>query len=113
MNRLYLAAFALMAFPAAAQTTPPPQQPSPEIHAQGCVEPGVELRCLVLKDTATNTLYNLIVKGDRPSVGAAIEFTGAPFQGMTYCMQGTPVEVLHWEIKSSLQCPAKAKPEAH
>jgi hypothetical protein len=81
--------------------------PAPEakpIHAQGCVEAGVEASCLVLKDIPSGKLYNLLVKGSRPGVGVGIEFTGVPFEGVTVCMQGAPVKVTTWARKDSLKC---------
>jgi hypothetical protein len=77
---------------------------SKHVRAQGCVEAGVEASCLVVKDTDSGKLYNLLIDGAKPAIGAGIEFTGVPFEGMTTCMQGSPVKVAKWTRKSSLQC---------
>jgi len=75
-----------------------------QVHGTGCVEPGVEARCVVLKDVKTGALYNLLFKGPRPQIGDAVEFNGVLFEGMTMCMQGTPVEVSDWAHNDSLKC---------
>jgi len=93
----------------AAQTPGPAPQPK-QVHGQGCVQAGVEAGCLVVKDTGTGRLYNLIVKGDRPAAGIGISFTGVPFHGMTACMQGAPLTVTHWERNDSLQCSTSEAP---
>jgi hypothetical protein len=85
----------------AAAAPPPDAKP---VHAQGCVAAGVEASCLVVKDTATGKLYNLILKGARPPIGAGIEFTGQPFTGSTTCQKGTPVQVDNWQRKPSISC---------
>ena len=43
----------------------PPEKP-PQIRGEGCVEPGVEARCLVVKDVRSGVLFNLFVKGVQP-----------------------------------------------
>jgi len=75
-----------------------------QVHGTGCVEPGVEARCVVLKDVKTGTLYNLLFKGPRPQIGDGVEFNGVLFEGMTMCMQGTAVEVADWAHSDSLKC---------
>jgi hypothetical protein len=85
------------------QAPTPPPRPS-QVSAQGCVEPGVEERCLVVKDLKSGILYNLLFKGARPAIGIGIDFTGVLFDGMTYCMQGTPVQVTAWTRNDSLKC---------
>jgi hypothetical protein len=88
--------------PAAATAAPPPD--ANQVHAQGCVAAGVEASCLVVKDTATGKLYNLLIKGSKPPIGAGIEFTGHPFTGTTTCRQGTPVDVSNWQRKPTINC---------
>jgi hypothetical protein len=75
-----------------------------QVKAKGCVEAGVEASCLVVKDAESGKLYNLLIKGAKPVVGTGIEFTGVPFDGMTTCMQGSPVKVTTWARKDSLKC---------
>ena len=88
---------------AAAQESTPPQ--TNEIQISGCVQKGVEAGCLMLKDTQTGKLYQLLIRGQRPEAESAIEVTGAPFRGMTSCMQGQPVSVFKWSRSDARQCP--------
>jgi hypothetical protein len=103
MKAPIFAFLALASIAASAQAPAPPPKPTP-IHAQGCVQPGVEASCLVVKDVKSGVLYNLLVKEPRPAVGTGIEFNGVPFDGMTTCMQGTPVSVTTWARKDSIKC---------
>lgn len=104
MKGLTVAALALASVAAAAQAPNRPQQPT-QVHAQGCVQPGVETRCLLVKDVKTNILYNLLIRGSRrPRVGTGIEFTGVLHKGPTYCMQGIAVDVLSWKHNDSIKC---------
>jgi hypothetical protein len=105
MNRFRVAAavFALAAF-ASAQSPSPKTAPVP-VHGQGCVANGVEAGCLVVRDSGSGTLYNLLISGARPQVGEGIEFTGIPHEGPTMCMQGVPVKVTQWSRKESIKCP--------
>ncbi len=106
MKAIIFAVLAL-AFAAAAAQAPNrpnrPRQPN-QVHAQGCVEPGVEARCLLVKDMKSGILYNLLIKGKRPQMGKGIDFTGVFHQGPTYCMQGIAVDVLSWKLDDSLKC---------
>lgn len=108
-----LTATALIAGAAAAGASPAPE--AKPVTGQGCVEAGVEAKCLVVKDVTSGVLYNLLIKGTQPEVGTGIEFTGTPYNGMTICMQGTPLNVTKWTRDSSLKCapPAAAKPQGH
>jgi hypothetical protein len=102
MKGTILAAMALMAAAATAAAGQPPEPKS--VHGQGCVEAGVEVRCLVVKDIESGKLYNLLVKDPQPAIGEGIEFTGVLYDGVTYCMQGIPVQVTKWAHKDSLKC---------
>jgi hypothetical protein len=84
-------------------------QESGKVRAEGCVEPGVEAGCLVVKDVKSGKLYNVMIKKPRPEIGAGIEFTGVLHDGLTVCMQGIAVEVTTWAPKNSLNC-AKSEP---
>lgn len=104
MKRVLLAIVAMtLAVAAAASGAGPTPEPK-QVTAEGCVEAGVEMRCLVLKDMKSGKLYNLLVKEPRPNVGDGIEFTGVPFDGVTYCMQGIAMKVTDWKRKESLKC---------
>ena len=104
MKRILLAAAAMMLAVTAAASGAGPAPEQKQVRAEGCVEAGVEMRCLVLKDVQSGKLYNLLVKEPRPEIGEGIEFTGLPFDGVTYCMQGIAVKVTDWKRKESLKC---------
>jgi len=93
----------------AAQTAPKAGTQPASVSGSGCVEPGVETGCLVLKDSKTGTSYNLFFTGDKPSLNTAIEFSGTAHEGPTTCMQGKPVKVSKWK-QIKMQCtPPSAK----
>lgn len=104
MKRVLLAITTMMlagAATAAVAGTTPETKP---VRGEGCVEAGVEMRCLVVKDVQSGKLYNLLVKEPRPNVGDGIEFTGVPFDGVTYCMQGIALKVTEWKRQGDLKC---------
>jgi hypothetical protein len=80
-----------------------PQEKPKEIRAMGCVQPGVETRCLEVTDIRTGALFNLFFKGVQPAMGSGIEFVGVPHEGVTTCMQGTAVDVKTW-VRRNLKC---------
>jgi hypothetical protein len=106
--RVAAVVFALAAF-TSAQSPSPKTAPVP-VHGQGCVASGVEAGCLVVRDSGSGTLYNLLINGTRPQVGEGIEFTGVPYEGISMCMQGAPVKVTRWSRKESIKCPESATP---
>ena|SRR5271165_1416284 len=81
------------------------------VHGSGCVSKGVESSCLVLTDSKTGKVYNLIFADHVPAAGTAIKFVATEHQGMTTCMQGTAVNVSKWKPLKSIKCPADA--DAH
>jgi hypothetical protein len=108
-TRVATALFALTAFTFG-------QQPSPKtapvpVHGQGCVASGVEAGCLMVKDSGSGVLYNLLISGMHPKVGEGIEFTGIPHDGPTVCMQGIAVKVTQWAQKDSIKCPSNETPD--
>jgi len=103
MNRISMVLIAVVLAGSAA-ARPGQEQKAKEVHAAGCVQAGIEVRCLVLRDVKSGKLYNVLIKDPRPAIGDGIEFTAVPFEGMTYCMQGTPVLVTSWARKDSLKC---------
>ena len=111
MKRILLAVAAMMLAVTAAAFGAGPAPEQKQVRTEGCVEAGVEMRCLVLKDVKSGKLYNLLVKEPRPKIGEGIEFTGVPFDGVTYCMQGTTVHVTDWTRKDSLQCSQSETPK--
>ena len=106
----------LAALPAAlpAQTpacTSAPAKPARagQISATGCVAPGVEAGCRVLRDAKTGKTYSLFFAAAAPAPGTAITFTGIPFTGVSTCMQANPVTVKTCTIVQ-MSCLAPAKP---
>ena len=80
------------------------------IHVTGCVEKGAEAGCLLLKETETGQLFQLLVRGRRPQPGEGIDITGVPFRGVTSCMQGQPVSVNSWSRSEMQQCTEEEPP---
>ena len=76
------------------------------IKATGCVKPGVEGGCLILRDGQTKKVYNLLFSPSdkKPDVEMVISFEGRPHQGPTICMQGVPVDVAKW-TQLKMKCP--------
>ena len=104
MKRIQSAlAILLIAWPATPGFAIPPNKPA-LVRGQGCVAPGVEARCLLIRDLKTGKLYNLSFKGIQPAVGDGIEFEALPHQGPTTCMQGAPLDVTGWARKDTLKC---------
>jgi hypothetical protein len=104
------AAFLALAAFTFAQKPTPKTAPVP-VHGQGCVASGVQAGCLVVRDSNSGTLYNLLISGARPQVGEGVEFTGVPHEGPAMCMQGLPVNVTQWARKDSIKCPANEMPD--
>jgi len=110
MIRIRVAVVCLALAAAAFAQKPAPKTAPIPVHGQGCVASGVEAGCLVVRDSNSGTLYNLLISGARPKVGEGIEFTGVPHEGPTMCMQGVPVNVTQWAGKDSIKCPANEMP---
>ena len=83
------------------------------VQASGCVSKAVESSCLVLKDSKTGVLYNLLFVAHAASAGTAIRFQGTEHQGMTTCMQGKAVNVTKWKRIKGEKCPATQPETAH
>ena len=101
MKRQVLAMAVLVLAAAAAAGA---QEKPKEVHGAGCVQAGVEARCLVVKDVKSGTLYNVMIKEPRPAIGDGIEFTGTVHEGITVCMEGVAVTVTSWKKTESLKC---------
>lgn len=101
-----LAIFVLISMLACTAAAPAenPQQKPKEMRGQGCVEPGIEARCLLVKDMKTAKIYHLIFKGLQPALGEGIEFVALPHNGPTSCMQGIPLDVVAWERRDQFNC---------
>jgi hypothetical protein len=59
---------------------------------------------MVVKDPASGKLYNLFIKGAKPSIGAGIEFTGHPSSGATTCRRGVAIDVSNWQRRTTINC---------
>lgn len=80
-----------------AQNRPPAAQKSKIVAGFGYVTAGVEAGCLMLQDSKTKTLYNLLFVGKKkPPLGTAIRFTATRHEGPTTCMQGEALDVKTW-----------------
>ncbi len=106
-------AFALVLVPAAlAQHTPDPgTMPITQVHGTGCVSPGVENGCTMLKDGKTGDVYTLFFAADAPPPYTGISFDASPHQGMTTCMQGKALDVSKW-TKVKMRCKKTKNPAA-
>ena len=79
--------------------------PKTMITGFGFVTAGVEAGCLMLQDSRTKTLYNLVfATRNKPALGTTIRFTGKKHDGPTACMQGEAVDVKTW-TKINLRSP--------
>jgi hypothetical protein len=108
--RSLLAAVLATILASAAFASPPPQQRHPQVRGEGCVEPGVEVRCLVVKDVRSGAMFELFFKGIQPAIGTGIEFSGIPHHGVTTCSQGTALDVLNW-VHKDLKCTEGTAPK--
>ena len=80
--------------------------PKTMITGFGFVTAGVEAGCLMLQDSRTKTLYNLVfATRNKPALGTTIRFTGKKHDGPTACMQGEAVDVKTW-TRINLKAPA-------
>jgi hypothetical protein len=111
MKRVVLTVVAMMLVVTAAASGAGPAPEPKQARGEGCVEAGVEMSCLVVKDVKSGKLYNLLVKEPRPKIGDGIEFAGMPFDGVTSCMQGIAVKVTDWKRKDSLKCSQGESPK--
>ena len=66
------------------------------VTGSGCVEKGVEQKCLVLTDIKTKKGYSLHFGAKAPNVGTAIEFKGESGD-VDICQQGAVVNVKDWK----------------
>ncbi len=97
-------ALLFLALLALSRASSAPQPSANAVHAEGCVEAGIESRCLILRDFKTGRVYDLLFKAERPPVGLGIEFSGVLHPGPSACMQGIAVDVTTWARKASIKC---------
>ena len=88
------------------KSKPTSTAPKTMITGFGFVTAGVEAGCLMLQDSRTKTLYNLLfATRNKPALGTTIRFTGKKHDGPTACMQGEAVDVKTW-TRINLRAPA-------
>lgn len=88
----------------------PASQKHSQIRGEGCVEPGVETRCLAVKDVRSGAMFELFFKGIQPAIGTGIVFSGEPHHGVTTCNQGIVIDVLSW-ARRDLKCTQGTAPK--
>ncbi|MBI2719689.1 MAG: hypothetical protein HY245_08785 [Rhizobiales bacterium] len=88
-------AIATMSLPALAE----------EATVTGCVMPGVEANCLIIK-TATET-YDVTSATPEPKPGQFGTVTGTLFDGASVCQQGRILKPAHWEPAPAKACPSQ------
>jgi len=104
MKALAFAAALLSLVATASAAGAPPQADENQVKGKGCVQAGVETGCLLVKDEQSGKLFNLLIKGAKPAIGAGIGFVGTPSSGASTCMKGSAVQVQTWSSDESLQC---------
>jgi hypothetical protein len=94
-----LLSFAGAPSPAAAQT----------VNVLGCVEPGVEIGCLIITDLKTNKNYNVGSANPRPDPARnlVIRLKGQISGGVSFCQQGTILNEITWSYTKRSCEPAK------
>ena len=70
----------------------------------GCVEPGVEANCLVIK--SGDNAYNVTYATPRPEIGRYGTVTGSVSTKVDICQQGTILEPSTWTPDPAKACPA-------
>jgi hypothetical protein len=98
---------AVMLTPLAFGQSPPPATTPVIVKGRGCVEPGVQKGCLVLRDSKTKKMFNLFFKGTSAAVHTAISFEATENNNSNICMQGQAVDVTKW-TQLKMLCPKPA-----
>ncbi len=95
-RRLILAGATLMA----AISGVPAQQTAKQaetVTVLGCVSPGVEANCLVIKDGKSGKTYDITSAKPRPGPSQmAVQLRGTVSSGASICMQGVILENITW-----------------
>ena len=107
MQKLLVAGSLALAFVAPAFVTPAFVTPSladEPIKVTGCVAPGVEAKCLVLR-TATGKTYDITAAKPAPTPGTYGNVDGTlKTEGVTTCQQGPAINPATWTEKGKV-CP--------
>ncbi len=82
------------------------------VRISGCIEPGVEVGCRILRDAKTGDVYSLSFHSkSQPEAGMGVSIEGTIHNGPTSCMQGKAVDVTKW-TKAEMQCGASTRKDA-
>jgi hypothetical protein len=102
MQKLLVTGLLSLAFVTAAFTTP--SLADEPIKVTGCVAPGVEAKCLVLR-TTTGKTYDITAAKPAPTPGSYSDVDGTlKTDGVTTCQQGPAINPATWTEKSKV-CP--------
>jgi hypothetical protein len=102
MQKLLVAGWLALAFVAPAFVTP--SVADEPIKVTGCVAPGVEAKCLVLR-TATGKTYDITAAKPAPAPGSYGDVDGTlKSEGVTSCQQGPAINPATWTEKGKV-CP--------
>ncbi len=68
------------------------------VHILGCVSPGVEIGCLMIKDHKTGKTYQINSANPRPdpAQNLVVDLKGQIFHGVDFCMQGPILTEITW-----------------
>jgi hypothetical protein len=73
-----------------------------EVVVSGCVEQGVEGRCLILR--SGNKVYDITAASPRPQVGTYGVVSGSVSHNPAICMQGTRLSPAKWKEDKTRSC---------
>lgn len=102
LTSVFLLSTILTSFDLSAQS--PPLSPESLVKGVGCVEPGIEGGCLVIRDTTSKVTYDVFFKGTAPRVDTAISFEGVPNNNPNICNSNQPLQITKW-TPLKLHCP--------
>jgi len=108
MRRIVVACTLLMpVLGASAQAQQPPQS----VDVVGCVSRGVELNCLIIKDSKSGKTYQINAASPRPDPARnlVVHLKGQIAGAVDFCQQGPVLTAITWSY-TERQCPA-AKPQ--
>jgi hypothetical protein len=79
------------------------------VHIVGCVSPGVESGCLMIKDKVTGTTYQINSANPKPDPAQhlAVVLKGQVVEGFDFCMQGPILKEITWNYTKMLCQPGQ------
>lgn len=80
------------------------------VHILGCVVPGEEAGCLIIKDRKTGESYQINSANPRPdpAQNLVVDLKGQIFRGVDICMQGPILKEVIWSY-TKLRCADQTK----